>query len=114
MMESIPGLMNAIRMIHSYSRYYHTSERMTCLFVKVTNQMITACKAHLTNNDSSTVWNQERSVVLKKLNDCKHLYQEYQRCFKRTKQKIRKNPEERQFNFSEMYMFGKFSSFVNR
>lgn len=36
MFESIPGLINAIRMINSYSRYYNTSERMTALFVKVT------------------------------------------------------------------------------
>ena len=35
MLEAIPGLLNAIRMIHSYSRYYNTSERMTAIFVKV-------------------------------------------------------------------------------
>ncbi len=35
MLESIPGLINAVRMIHSISRYYNTSERMTSLFVKV-------------------------------------------------------------------------------
>ena len=50
MLDAIPGLMNAIRMINSYSRYYNTSEHMTALFVKVTNQMINACKAHITDN----------------------------------------------------------------
>ena len=33
--ECLPSVMNAIHMIHAVSRYYHSSERMTSLFVKV-------------------------------------------------------------------------------
>ena len=47
MISSIPGLINAIKMIHSISRYYNTSERMTSIFVKITNQMITSCKDYV-------------------------------------------------------------------
>lgn len=35
MVDAIPGLISAIRMIHSISRYYNTSEKITSLFVKV-------------------------------------------------------------------------------
>lgn len=35
MLDALPSLVNTIQMIQSVSRYYHTSERMTSLFVKV-------------------------------------------------------------------------------
>uniref|UniRef100_A0A4W5PTB6 Dynein axonemal heavy chain 5 n=1 Tax=Hucho hucho TaxID=62062 RepID=A0A4W5PTB6_9TELE len=114
MVEAIPGLINAIRMIHSISRYYNTSEKITSLFVKVTNQMITACKAYITNNGSVSIWDQPQGVVAEKLKAAIHLNQEYQKCFHKTKEKLEQSPSERQFDFSEMYIFGKFETFQRR
>ena len=42
--DTLPALMNSIKMIHTIARYYNTNDRMTGLFVKITNQMITNCK----------------------------------------------------------------------
>ncbi|XP_052714224.1 dynein axonemal heavy chain 5-like isoform X2 [Crassostrea angulata] len=114
MLEGIPGLINAIRMIHSISRYYNTSERMTSLFVKITNQMITACKSYISCQKTETVWTQNQADVVRKLNDCIKLNEEYQRCFHKTKEKLEKMPNERPFEFSEMYIFGKFDTFTRR
>ncbi|KAK7469850.1 hypothetical protein BaRGS_00036128, partial [Batillaria attramentaria] len=114
MLEGIPGLINAIRMIHSISRYYNTSERMTSLFVKITNQMITACKAYITDCRTETVWTQNKDLVKRKLEECIHLNEEYQRHFHATKQKLEKMKNERPFDFSEMYIFGKFDTFTRR
>ena len=114
MLDAIPGLMNAIRMLNSYSRYYNTSERMTALFVKVTNQMITACRAHITESGFYKIWDQERALVQRKLADCIRLNQEYQLSFQRTKERLQDHPEERPFDFSEMYIFGKFNNFCRR
>ncbi|KAL5009929.1 hypothetical protein ScPMuIL_012234 [Solemya velum] len=114
MVEHIPSLMNAIRMIYSISGYYNSPERMTSLFVKVTNQMITTCKAYI-KQDVSRVWDHTRPVLLQRLGDCINLNEEYQKQFQRTKEKLRENPHEtRQFEFSENYIFGKFDTFCKR
>ena len=42
--ETLPALMNAIKMIHTIARFYNTSDKMTGLFIKITNQMIRNCK----------------------------------------------------------------------
>ncbi|KAG5461780.1 MAG: dynein heavy chain, N-terminal region 1-domain-containing protein, partial [Olpidium bornovanus] len=96
MIPAIPGLINAIKMIYSISRYYNTSERMTSLF------------------DGDKIWSQERSVLVKKLEECVHLDEAYQKCFHETKRKLQETPNEKQFDFSEMYIFGKFDAFCKR
>ena len=45
---------------------------------------------------------------------CLHLNDEYQFCFRRTKSKLEDTPNERPFEFSEMYIFGKFNAFSVR
>uniref|UniRef100_A0A3Q3G615 Dynein, axonemal, heavy chain 5 n=1 Tax=Labrus bergylta TaxID=56723 RepID=A0A3Q3G615_9LABR len=114
MMDAIPGLINAIRMIHSVSRYYNTSEKITLLFDKVTNQMITACKAYITNNCSNSIWDQPQQVIVDKIKAAINLNQEYQRYFRKTKEKLEQTPSERQFDFGEVYIFGKFDTFQRR
>ncbi|POI31285.1 hypothetical protein CIB84_004964, partial [Bambusicola thoracicus] len=114
MRNGIPNLINAIRMIHSVSRYYNTSERMTSLFIKVTNQMVAACRAYITDGGLSHVWNQETPIVIEKIKDCIFLLKEYQRCFHETKQEILENLGEKSFEVSEMYIFGKSEAFCRR
>ncbi|XP_075442369.1 dynein axonemal heavy chain 5 isoform X3 [Ascaphus truei] len=114
MMDSIPRLMNAIGMIHNISRYYNTSEKITSLFVKVTNQMITACKSYITNSKTATIWDQAQDIVVEKLKSAIKLNQWYQHVFHKTKEALEQMPSERQFDFSEMYIFGKFDTFQRR
>lgn len=88
MIPSIPGLINAIKMIYSISRYYNTSERMTSLFVKITNQMITSCKEYIYKDGGAKLWEQDVPVLIKRLTDCVKLNENYQRCFHDTKVRL--------------------------
>ena len=81
---------------------------------QITNQMITACKSYITVQGSETIWTQETDEVIRKLKDCLRLNEEYQRHFHKTKQKLEEMPNERKFEFSEMYIFGKFDTFARR
>ena len=61
------------------------------MWFQITNQMITACKAYITDNGAETVWSQSRDEVLKKLKDSIKLNMEYQRQFHKTKVHIKLN-----------------------
>ena len=130
MLESLPALINTIFMVHAVSRYYHTSERMTSLFVKVrspssdensairyislkvTNQMVSACKQYITSDGEMSVWDVSQDALMNRIADCQKLYDCYQHCFESSKQRALN--ERRSFEISEMYVFGKFSSFCRR
>ncbi|XP_076449104.1 dynein axonemal heavy chain 5-like [Babylonia areolata] len=112
MQNSIPGLINAARMIYSISRYYNTSERMTSLFIKITNQMITACKTYIMDGRTK-IWDLGPTLV-GRLQDCINLNNHYRTHFLKVKTKLETQPSELQFDFSEMYIFGKFDTFARR
>lgn len=45
------------------------------LYLQVTNQMITASKAYITNNGANTIWDQPQQVVADKIKAVIHLNQ---------------------------------------
>ncbi|XP_053918562.1 dynein axonemal heavy chain 8 isoform X2 [Cuculus canorus] len=112
--HGIPKLINTIWLIHNVSGYYNTSERLTSLFVKVTNQMVMMCRAYITDRGLSDVWEQEKSTVMEKFKDCIFLLKEYQKCFQETKQEILETSGEKTFEMSETYIFGKSEAFCRR
>ena len=74
--------------------------------------MVSACKQYITQKGTVRVWDVEPNVLLQRISTCQQLYQRYQECFHQGKLKIQAGS--RPFEISEMYVFGKFSSFSRR
>ncbi len=54
--------MSAIMTMHRIARYYGTPARMTCLFVKLTNQMLRVCRASILA--PGKLWDQDKASLV--------------------------------------------------
>ncbi len=84
------------------------------MFSQVTNQMVKACKAYITDDGMTRIWDQTCTAVTTRMRHCILLYDHYQLAFQNAKKKMAQNPDEKPFDFSEMYIFGKFDAFCKR
>lgn len=102
MIDVVSRLMNSIRIIYSISTYYNTSERLTSLFVKVTNQMIATCRSYIYQG-VARIWDLSSPDLLRRLEYSIQLNREYQKQFHQTKDRLQTSPEERQFELRSEY-----------
>jgi dynein heavy chain, axonemal len=123
--DTLPALMNAIKMIHTIARFYNTTDKMTGLFMKITNQMITNCKKRiLASGDkksdeilksrSDEIWGRDPEELIEVLGSCIKLNKDYKDCYNETKDKIADMPKGKTFDFSPTQIFGKFDLFCRR
>ncbi|CAH0592601.1 unnamed protein product [Chrysodeixis includens] len=110
----IPGLLYTIRMIFATSRYYNTTKQISTLLVKVTNQILNMCMDFLTNHGKKNIWNQNKLNFIDKAKFCLGLYKFYRDCYYDTQRAMAEASDERPFECSEMYIFGKFETFRKR
>ncbi|PZC81902.1 hypothetical protein B5X24_HaOG211688 [Helicoverpa armigera] len=112
--QYIPGLLYTIRMIFATSRYYNTTKQISTLLVKITNQILNMCMDYLTNNGKKNIWNQDKINFMYKAKLCLSLYYFYRECYNETQKEMMEAADERPFDCSEMYIFGKFETFRKR
>jgi dynein heavy chain len=135
--------MNSIKMIHTIARYYNTNERMTGLFVKITNMMIHNCKYNIINFrkirlglkpegmmggggsggrkaaplDDLVLWKEEEyphDELIAMLETCEDLLAAYKHNYEKTRDRLKEMPKAKQFDFSEQAIFNKFELFCRR
>uniref|UniRef100_A0A8C3UWT4 Dynein axonemal heavy chain 5 n=1 Tax=Catharus ustulatus TaxID=91951 RepID=A0A8C3UWT4_CATUS len=106
-------LMSTVCMIYCTSPYYNTSEHMTSLFLKITNQMINTCKTYLCEGVSK-IWDLDRQELLRRIQQCIFLKEKYRASFQKIREDLKENPSDRQLDISENYIFGKFETFCKR
>jgi len=109
---AVAGLMNNVKMMLTIARYYSTRERMTCLFRKITNQMITNCKHAISSR--GRLWEQPADVLVENLRWALRLNDSYQEQYRLTREKLMTQPKVKQFDFNEQEVFGKFDLFCKR
>eukprot|EP01029_Cantina_marsupialis_P009141 TRINITY_DN2137_c0_g3_i1.p1 TRINITY_DN2137_c0_g3~~TRINITY_DN2137_c0_g3_i1.p1 ORF type:complete len:3476 (-),score=1129.85 TRINITY_DN2137_c0_g3_i1:3796-14223(-) len=113
--DNLPALMNSLKMIHTIARYYSTTERMTGLFMKITNQMVACCRNHITQDTvPELIWECDLDDLLERLEMALRLNEAYQEHYRAAKDKLLTIPKGKQFDFSETQIFGKFDKFCRR
>jgi dynein heavy chain len=113
--DTLPALINAVKMIHTISRYFGTTERVTKLLMKITNQMIITCKLSINGKDiADRIWDKDLPSLLEIIEKCLQVNEEYQDQYRITKEKLMTNSKGKQFDFSETQIFGKFDLFCRR
>ena len=130
--DSLPALLSGIRMVHTIARYFHTAERMTDLFIKLTHTLIAACVRHVLSpgpgdemlvadsiagggsNASLVLWKLAPVPLVDRLRACERLLAAYRDAYSRTKERLALNPRGRHFDFAETSIFGRFDLFVRR
>eukprot|EP01038_Epipyxis_sp_PR26KG_P006437 gene6437-8857_t len=113
--DTLPALINGVKMIHTIARYYGTTERVTKLLMKISNQMITTCRLSINGKESSDkLWDKDLPTLLETIEKCLQLNEQYQEQYRLTKEKLMTMPKGKQFDFSETQIFGKYDLFCRR
>ena len=117
MIESIPAVINSVKMIHTIARYYNTTDTLTKLFTKITDQIIKNCIVNISKSGSKRnvpMWEKDIDETIKELDACLKLNSLYQEQYLLTKRKLAQMKGGKQFECNEMEIFGKIDLFCRR
>lgn len=118
-MSVLPSLISNIRMMYTIARYYPTRERMTALFFKITNEIVSSCKRAI--NPSGTrarIWdmtqtNSSLQDLIHRLEVSAQLNEVYLNEYRKA-QDILARKGGKLFDFDELRFLGHFNLFAKR
>jgi len=103
--DALPTLMSAMKMVYTLSRHYGTPQRMTGLFLRMTNEMIANCRRYLNGGDRvvnpKKIWTNKPADLIANFKMCIGLMEAYKKEYQATKEKLLTIPKGRQFTFDE-------------
>ncbi|KAI3381764.1 hypothetical protein SNEBB_005804 [Seison nebaliae] len=114
MINSIPKIMNTVRLINSCSEYYNTPEKISSLLVKITTQMVTSCYKYLTEDGTKDIRKIPSAVLRLRICQCLELFDAYKKAYNGATDEIAKNTDEKPLECSQVYIFIKFQKFAER
>eukprot|EP00796_Vickermania_ingenoplastis_P003819 gene3823-2705_t len=118
-MNVLPSLISNIRMMYTIARYYPTRERMTALFFKITNEIVSSCKRAI--NPSGTrarIWDMAQNSnslqdLLHRLEVSARLNEVYLNEYRKAQEILAKKGG-KLFDFDELRFLGHFNLFAKR
>ena len=103
-------------MIQNISSFFNSSEKVSSLLIKISNQVIERCKHHITDGGKASIWDEETVSIEKRIKECIILNQQYKEVYYHVRNQSmgKENGFNTKFSFSEQAIFGRFDSFCQR
>uniref|UniRef100_A0A8C3PXH9 Dynein heavy chain tail domain-containing protein n=1 Tax=Chrysolophus pictus TaxID=9089 RepID=A0A8C3PXH9_CHRPC len=103
-LDTIPSLMNALRMVWIISRHYNTDERMVPLMERIAWEISNrVCKAV----DLHTLFKEDRAAAKKKIAEAKSTLEQWKKSYLTVRAQIEASGREQHWEFDQKLLFGK-------
>jgi dynein heavy chain len=114
-LDLIPALIGSVKMIHTASRFYNTSQRIGALLASFSYQIMAACTLCVNGKDPpDALFDRPPEFVLRVLESCLKLNEKFQEQYHLAKDQLQAFPKGKQFDFSEFLLFGTLDAFCRR
>ncbi|XP_021268215.1 dynein heavy chain 10, axonemal isoform X2 [Numida meleagris] len=103
-LDTIPSLMNALRMVWIISRYYNTDERMVPLMERIAWEISKRVSKVV---DLHTLFKEDRAAAKKKITEAKSTLEQWKKSYFAVRAQIEASGREQHWEFDRKRLFGK-------